>query len=183
MSNEEKSRFNVDADDLRKYPWQDLLSAHPDKDCQTFYKVFGRAANEHRDAGDYLGERVYSLLDVVASFFPNFGSLTSPYGPRRRNPDGSRSLIPDDLTDRDLDALQAIVHEIEDPEYCARVADVLWVTRKDFKAAKVAISAFLGSAERLKTDDLWPPYIDRLDRAAQISGKKGFDAECKSGVF
>ncbi|RYD82289.1 MAG: DUF4209 domain-containing protein [Verrucomicrobiaceae bacterium] len=96
--------------------------------------------------------------------------------------DGTRSLNPDDLSEEDLNAFESFVHEIEDPEFRARVADVLWIRRKDFKAAKLAIPAFLESAERVKTDDLWPPYIDRLDRSAQIAGKKGFDAECKSVI-
>jgi hypothetical protein len=182
MSNEEASRFNINADDLRKYPWQEFLTAHTDKVCQAYYQVFGKAATECRDAGDEIGERVYSFLNVVASFHATPDSRTSPYQPMWQKSDGTRSLNPDDLTDQDLDALQGIVHEIDDPEYRARVADVLWIRRKDYKAAKIAVPAFLQSAQRLKTDDLWPPYIDRLDRAAQISGKKGFDAECKSVI-
>ena len=175
MNTEETSRFKVDAEDLRNYSWQELLAAHPDKNCQTYYEVFGKAAAGHREIGDELGERVYSFLNIVASFFPNFGSEMSPYRAMWQKPDGTRSLIPDDLTDQDLDALQGIVREIEDPEYRARVADVLWVSRKDFKAAQLAVSSFLESAARLKTSDLWPPYFDRLERAAMISVKRGFE--------
>lgn len=131
--------------------------------------MFGRAGTHHHDSGDNLGERVYSLLDVVAFFFQNFGSEISPYRARRQHFDGSRSFIPDDLANQDLVALHGILHEIEDAEYRARVADVLWIRRKDFKAAHTGVAAFLKSAERLKSDELWPPDVERLDRAASIA--------------
>ena len=179
MDSEQTSRFNVSTEDISKYPWSQLLDGHPIKECWSYYQVFGKAATECRDAGDELGERVYSFLNVVASFHATPDSRTSPYHSMWQKSDGTRSLNPDDLSEEDLNALQSIVQEIEDPEFRARVADVLWIRRKDYKAAKLAVPAFLESAERVKTDDLWPPYIDRLDRAAQIAGKKGFDAECK----
>lgn len=80
----------------------------------------------------------------------------------------------EDLTDDDLQALRGILEEIADPEYRARVGDVLWESKRDYKAAQIAVGAFLESAELHKTDDLWPPYTDRLERAAQLSAKLGF---------
>jgi hypothetical protein len=179
MCSDQTSRFNVCAEDISKYPWSNLLDDNPIKECWSYCQVFGKAAAECRDAGDDLGERVYSFLNVVTSFHSTPDSRNSPYQPMWQKSDGIRSLNPDDLTEEDLDALHATVHEIEDPEFRARVADVLWIRRKDFKAAKIAVPAFLESAERVKTEDLWPPYIDRLDRAAQISGTRGFETECK----
>jgi hypothetical protein len=180
MSAEEPSRFNVCAEDISKYPWSNLLDDHPIKECWSYYQVFGKAAAECRGAGDDLGDRVYSFLNVIASFHATPDSRVSPYQSMWQKSDGTRSLNPDDLTEGDLDALQATVHAMEDPEFQARVADVLWIRRKDFKAAKIAVSAFLASAERVKTEDLWPPYIDRLDRAARIAGTRGFETECKA---
>src|SRR5690606_29615110 len=81
------------------------------------------------------------------------------------------------LTEKDLAALAGIVGEIADPEMRARVADVLWVTKRDHKAAKVAIGAFLESAQRLKTGDMWPPYAERLERAARLAAIRGFEPQ------
>nr|WP_308985919.1 DUF4209 domain-containing protein [Coraliomargarita sp. SDUM461004] len=142
--------------------------------------LFATKAVELRDAGDDLGGRVFSLLQVVASFHANYDAVGNPYGSMWTSPDGERSLNAEDLTEEDLQALSGIVNDIEDPEYRARVADVLWVTKKDFKAAKVAIIAFLESAERLKPqadDYMWPPYTERLDRAVRISAIRGFGDE------
>jgi len=180
MSSDETSRFKVSAEDLSKYPWRELLASHPVKECSSYYQVLGKAAGECRAAGDDLGEHVYSFLNVIASFHATPDSRTSPYQSMWQKSDGTRSLNPADLTEEDLDTLEATVHEIEDSEFRARVADVLWICRKDFKAAKIAIMAFLESAERVKTENLWSPYIDRLDRAARISGTRGFETECKA---
>lgn len=145
MTENEKSRFNVNGDNLRDFDWQERLASHSDKDCRTYYSVFGKAAAERRDAGEDRGERVFSFLNVISSFFPNFGSDMTPYRPMRQDSDGRRSLVPDDLTDQDLNALADIVYEIKDAEFRARVADVLWVCRKDFKAAHHAVAAFIES--------------------------------------
>jgi hypothetical protein len=177
MSAEAPSRFNLSAVEIASYPWQDRLRLHHTKECNTYHEVFGRAAKESREASDPIGERVYSFLNLIASFYPEYDNRAAPYRSMLINSDGSRSLNPDDLTEQDLDALQGILPGVEDPEFRARVADVLWVCRKDFKAAQVAIAAFLESAQQLNPQDLWPPYIERLDRAAQLSAKKGFEVQ------
>lgn len=182
MSADAESRFNLSADEIRSYPWQELLNAQPTKECDSYDGVFLKAAKERGDAGDPLGERIYSFLYVIASFHPTYDNRMAPYRSMRIDPDGTRSLNPSDLTKTDLDALSGIVQEIQDPEFRARVADVLWGCRKDYKMAQLAIQAFLESAQNLKTDDLCPPYVERLDRAAQLAGKKGFKAQCTNVV-
>lgn len=174
MGNELESRFRVTADDLRRYDWQARLAGHPRRECSSYYEVFVACAKECEDVSDERGGRVYGLLHVVASFHPNYDAKGNPYGPMWSNFDGRRSLMAEDLTDDDLQALRGILEEIADPEYRARVGDVLWECKKDYKAAQIAVRAFLESAELHKTDDLWPPYTDRLERAAQLSAKLGF---------
>lgn len=174
MNDPNQSRFNVTPDDLRGYEWQARLERHPTKECHSFFSVLANCAKECEDAGDDLGHRVHALLHVVASFHANYDAKGNPYDPLWRNSDGSRSLMAEDLTDSDLDALSGILDDIKDPEFRARVADILWECRRDHKAAQKAARAFLESAERLKTDDLWPPYTERLERAAHVAAKLGF---------
>lgn len=177
MSEDHKERFGVSADDLRRYDWQERIAKVERPERHHHLTVFGAGAKGCREAGDDLGHRVFSLLHAVASFHLNQDSRGNPYGPMWSNSDGSRSICAEDLSDANLEALSGIVAEIQDPEFRSRVADVLWVTKKDFKAAKLAVTAFLESAERLKTDDLWPPYVERIERAARISEIRGFESE------
>ena len=182
MSDVKQSRFGVNAADLRRYDWQVRLKQAKRGECNSFCECFDTGAKECVVAKDDLGIRVFSFLNVVASFYPNYDKKGNPYGSMWSGFNGKRSLNAEDLCEDDLAALGGIVEEIEDPEFRARVADVLWVTKKDFKAARIAIQAFLQAAERLKTDDIWPPYVERLERAAQISAFRGFETERKTAV-
>jgi hypothetical protein len=177
MSDNQEERFRLTTNDLFAYPWQERLATVERAERHHQLTVFGAGAKECKEAGDELGHRVFSLLHTVASFHLTHDSRGNPYGPMLTHSDGSRSLCAEDLSDADLAALSGVVSEIADPDFRARVADVLWVTKKDFKAAKLAISAFLEAAEKHKTPDRWPPYTERLERAARISAIRGFEAE------
>src|SRR5439155_7978353 len=87
---------------------------------------------------------------------------------------GKRSLVPEDLAKSDLDALADVLDEIKDPEFRARVADVLWVSRKDYKAAQKAVEAYIESSRELETGDMWPPFAERLYRAMQVGAQLGW---------
>lgn len=179
MSNAPTERFNVTSDDLRRYDWQARIAVNKRLDCHGIYTELTAAAKECREQKDDLGHRVYALLYVVASFHPDYDAKGTPYTSFMSGFDGKRSLNAEDLTDADLDALSGIVAGIEDPEYRARVADVIWTTRPkgNFHTAKLAVASFLEAAERCKDGESWVDYVERLDRAAQIAGKRGFEAE------
>jgi hypothetical protein len=175
-------RFGVTADDLRQYEWQSHISEERDKDCTCYMQLFSKEAKTRDTEGDDLGRRVYSLLGVVCSFFPDYDYVGNPYGPLWTKPNGDRALMADDLEECDLEALSGTLDTISDPEMRARVGDILWECRKDYRAAEVAVRAFLEAAQDHKTDDLWPPYVDRLQRAAQLSAKLGFGKQLHQEV-
>ena len=51
---------------------------------------------------------------------------------------------------------------------------ILWECKRDYKMAEIAVHAFLEAADHVKTDGLWPPYTERLERAAQLAARLGF---------
>jgi len=171
--------FNLTTEDLRRYDWQARIAASARLDCRSFFTELAKGARECREKQDDLGDRVFSLLSVVASFHPNYDAKGTPYTSWMSRFNGERSLNAEDLTPVDLNALTGIVAEISDPEFRARVADVIWTTRPkgNFQVAKLAVAAFMDSAARLKDKDSWTHYVERLDRAAQIAAKKGFETE------
>lgn len=177
MSEESEERFNVTAADLRRYDWSSVLTSCERHEYHHYYERLNQESRKLEESGDKIGSRVFALLSVVSSFHPNYDAKGNPYGSMWSGFNGRRSLNAEDLTDHDLAALGGIVDEIVDPELRARVADILWVTKKDFKVAKLAITSFLATADRLKTGDMWPPYADRLERAAQIAAIRGFEQE------
>jgi len=171
------------ADDLRRYDWQTRLADHPQKACYSYCNVFVACGEKCRVENDDLGLRVYSLLAMVASFHPNYDARENAYGPMFRNSDGSRALMAEDLTDVDLEALRGILDEIVDPEFRARVGDVLWESTRDHKAARTAVQAFIQSAELYKNPEHWPSYAERVGRAAQLAAKLGFGQALHKNVI
>ncbi len=164
--------FGLTADDIRAYDWQTVLDKVQPRECHAYSEALGKKAASLKDAGDDKGNRVFRLLASVASFWPNYHSNEAPYRPMMVW-EGKRSAIPEDLTPADLDALSGVLAEIRDSEFRARVADVLWVCRKDYKAAQSAVDAYIESSRVLEVDGMWPPFAERLQRARQVGAQLG----------
>lgn len=89
-----------------------------------------------------------------------------------------RWSIPEDLTDSDIEKLEANYTKIRDNELKARIADVLWLKRKGIKYAYDAIKTYVESAKNLRNDK-WSHSIKRIERAFRLSLslKKGGEKE------
>lgn len=171
MANE--SSFRVTPEDVRAYDVQAVISSAPERTCFSYHQVLSAKSREYQQSGDARGSNVFALMAVVASFYPNYDRKGDPYGPFWRDHD-KRAYMAEDLASDDLEALAAALADIRDPEFRARIADVLWERRKDINAAKLAIDAFVQSAEILEESDMWSPFVERLERALQLAAKIGF---------
>jgi hypothetical protein len=109
----------------------------------------------------------WSLLSQIFHFHFTAGKL-EPFGPMLQM-EGRRSMIPADLSDSELDAIQGTLHTVTDPEFQARVGDVLWLRRKDFKAARIAVAAYVQAGSRLEDPQRWPPCMERYERGLRIA--------------
>src|SRR5690349_4312003 len=118
--------FGVSADDVRAYDWQAVVAGVQRRECYSYSEALSQHAKSLKEARDDKGACVFRLLAAVASFCPNYDSHQEPFGPMMVC-DGKRTATPEDLTPADLDALAGILAEIRDPEFRARVGDVLWV--------------------------------------------------------
>ena len=169
-----ESRFKITADDLRRYDWQARLAAAPEQECGSYCAPLLAIVKEYEGAKDDVGTRAHSLLYSVASFLPHNDSKGSSFGPMWSNIDGKRAIIPEDFVKADLDALRGILEEITLPEFRARVGDVLWENARDYKAAQIAVVAYLEAAAPDKNDEDWPNFVHRVARAGKIAAKIGY---------
>jgi hypothetical protein len=183
MSEKTEERFRVTAQDLKQYNWQDRITKEAGGNWLSSRYTFAAAAKECKDAGDDLGVRVYSLLNAIVSFWPNYDAHGNPYGPAWQGADGKRSLMAEDLSDSDLDALAGLLPDVKDPDFRARVADIIWECKRDYKTAEMAVRSFVEASNQVKTDDMWPPYTERLERAAQLAAKLGFGKKLHQEVL
>lgn len=168
--------------DFEDHKWEDIIGGCQEKDCVSYSPLFFARARELEATGDQKGSELFTLLGAITSFMLKSDSKDEPFGPVfvSRN---SRSAILDDLQGLHLDALKEIVAEIKDPEMRARVADVLWVTRRDFRMAELAVEAYLESAKNLENPENWPKCVDRIERATRIAVSLGPKNASSSLVF
>lgn len=96
----------------------------------------------------------------------------NPFGPMAVTANG-RTAIVDDFTEADLDMMDNLLDDIDDPELRARVADILWTARRDHTAAETAFEAYLESAQTLVDPESWSVSFERTERAFQIASMLG----------
>ena len=152
--------------------WHEVIDTSPEKDCLTYDSRFFAKAKEAEVAGDATQEELFTLLGAISSFMLKSDSIENPFAPKAvwRN---SRSAILEDIPDAHLEVLKNIAVTIKDYEMRARVADVLWVRKRDFQMAELAVEGYLRSSESFENPEHWPDAADRIERATRIAGSLG----------
>ncbi len=130
------------------------------KKDRNFASAFDRLEKNHPNNGWGLLAQIFNM------HFKN--GKAEPFGPMWQM-EGRRSLIPADLSDGELDAIQGTLNTIADPEFRARIGDILWLRRKDFKAARIAVAAYIEAGSRLEDPQRWPPCMERYERGLRIA--------------
>ena len=97
------------------------------------------------------------FLAAVSSFHLNVDTFHDPIANTDR------------FSDEDLSYLSEIVNDVSDYELQARIADVLWLRKRNPETAKLAFSAYLESAKQHEDFEKWTTTVDRVERALQIS--------------
>ncbi|MDP9097777.1 MAG: hypothetical protein M3N48_02120, partial [Verrucomicrobiota bacterium] len=166
------SHYNVTDDEIKAYNWERVLSNAERPDCAHYVTPLYSEANNRKDAGDERGQRVYRFLGSLASLHLAADNKDEPFGPMVQSSTG-RSAVIDDYSAHELDTLEKILQEIRDADFRARVADVLWIRRKNHARATVAVKAYLESAARLEDADMWPRFVPQIERAVNIASSLG----------
>ena len=115
-------------------------------------------------------ESLLTLLLTVFSFYYLQSNKKLPFGPIEELPDGSRIMMLEKLDDKEINNLEKILAVTENPEFNARICDVLWIRKKDYAYAKNAILSYVECLEK-NEEDLEITRIECLRRAMQISLK------------
>lgn len=161
----QRSSFGVMNMERNHFPSADNISqALPNAERQETH-YYARAFRGRAEPQD---EAKWNLLAQIFDFHFRAGNINEPFGPMAVM-DSKRSLIPDDLSDDQLTELAATLVTIEDSEYTARVADTLWLRRRDVNMARKAVDAYLASAERLEDLNHWPRAMERYERALRLA--------------
>jgi hypothetical protein len=155
--------------DFASSGWEKALDACTEKDIFQFSAAFRREAMLAENCGDAARAQLFYFLYGVASIGWEPRSAGNVFRPQCTFADGKRSLIPADYSDQEADLLRDLVPTISDPEMLARVSDVVWERKRDYKCAEIAIEAYLESAARLEDPENWSPAAMRLTRALKLA--------------
>lgn len=146
-------------DDFINSGWEEIVNNSEKKECRFGYNIaFQKKAQEASVAGNVKEQAVFEILAEVTRVPMKLESTEEFFAKAFHN-----------LTDEKLNFLAEIVPEISDPELQARVADILWVRRRDREMAKLAVDAYLQSAKVLEDPEKWIRAYERIERALRLS--------------
>jgi hypothetical protein len=153
-------------DDFINSRWQDVVNSSERKECFTYSQAFWKKVQEAKEAGNVREQAVLEILAVVTSAAIQPESTEEFFAEVFRN-----------ITDEHLDFLAEIAPEISDPELQARVADILWVKRRDYRMAQLAVIAYLQSATGLEDIIVWILCFNRIERALRLARRIRYQVE------
>ncbi|MGP1386345.1 MAG: DUF7380 domain-containing protein [Thainema sp.] len=160
--------------DFDRYQWVTVIDKIEPKQCQKYSQEFRVRAENYQLANDAVGQEVFTFLSSITSI------LMEPLG--RKNMSFLEEEISSSLSDEQLTLLRELAVVVSDPELRARIADILWICKRDpersrpIQMAGLAVTSYLKAAKNLENDKSWMPCYQRLQRAAQLAlrvdGKK-----------
>src|ERR1700722_3213842 len=141
------SIFGVSADEIKKYPWQDVIKTSVAKDMFSYHTALNMALKNCQDGSDFLGVKVYRFIGGLTSWRTSYDDPNDKYLPLFEG-----AISPADYQDDDLLVWEEILPQISDAEFKSRVADLLWLYRKkkNPEHALIAVESFLMSASALE---------------------------------
>ena len=154
-------------DDFQQVDWQEALDNCAKKECFAYSEAFRAKTREAQSSGDERAEKVFRVLAEISGYHFTPSDMHQPFDALRI--EGMRTAIPDDLGSEGAEILQQFAPNIAEPELRARVADVVWVVKRDFKSAVLAVNAYLESATKVQDPDQWPACAKRIERALRLS--------------
>jgi Domain of unknown function (DUF4209) len=164
-----------DTTDFDKYQWTKILGRVSLKECRNYSNEFRTEAAIHRSSGDTLAQKVFEFLSHISSI------LMEPLEPQ--NASYIEKVIDESLSEKELLILRDLFSKTDDPEMKARIADILWICKRQdlersrpIQMARESVKAYLQSAKKLENVENWMNCYARLKRAAQLAslvdGKK-----------
>lgn len=163
-------------DDFLQSGWETVIARSNDKECNDYRSHLWQKAREAKDANDPKTEELFRLLGDICSLDLKLDSPEQPFGPMMTSQQW-RTAIPEDFDADQLGFLNDIVRDVTDADLRARIADVLWFLRRDYKIGETAVSAYLESAATLEDPEDWVASYDRIARALQLATMMGRNAQ------
>jgi hypothetical protein len=162
------SRPSVTKKDFDECDWQSVIGGSENKEYHAYSGYFAAKAREAEIAGEIETQKVFALLRDVCSLMLQAEEPEEPFGIAIQI-QGRRSASLDDFSEENLNVLREIAPEVLDPEMRARIADILWVKKRDFLMGRLAVDAYLEAASVLEHPEEWSEGAHRVERAMRVA--------------
>lgn len=148
--------------------WEQVIDGVDTRECGRYRSRYFERAREAQTSGDEKGYALFALLERLASLHLDPDAQRGPFMPKFEFAD-SRSAIVDDFGEGYLQVLLKLAPQMSDAEIRARIADVLWIRRRDHRMLRMAIRSYLESSEVLEDPERWLACTNRIKRAMQLA--------------
>jgi hypothetical protein len=140
-----------------------------DESCHTVSSELQKAAAT-ADAGDgTLAKEMLFVAQVLGMLLAPSNAI-EPYRPMAVFGD-KRSALPEDCDDAHLALLAELLPTVMAPDVAARIADVLWLRRRDVDHAIRAVNHYLDVALQREDFTHWTDCAERLERALRLAAQ------------
>jgi hypothetical protein len=158
---------------VERVDWEAVATEVRPATCHTLSSVFFQKSRDSAEVGNLEEASVYKFLGHLTFIGLNPGDVDKPLQPGLVATTGRSS----DIDDFDDDALGVIEHLIGSliPAIRARCGDVIWLRKKDHRAAAEAAGAYLEEYRAIDGVGKWVAGINGLSRGmnlARILGDK-----------
>lgn len=151
--------------DFADSDWEQIIEACERQECSYYSTKFESKVREAKGSGDEKTTTLFGLLQHITSMVFEPDDHSTPFKP---------SAIIDGFSEADLAYLNEIVLTISKSELQARVADVLWLRKRDYKMAQLAVAAYL-DAGTLLVGENWDYRVERIERASDLAAQLNDD--------
>lgn len=158
-----------------------ILASVEKPECIHFQRALQDAYGQAEQDGDNECSRLLRVLSDAASLHLQPANSAEPFCPMMVIGD-KRTAATEDFGNDELELLLSVVPTIVEPDLRARILDLVWIVRRDHEAAEGAVNSYIEIAERLEDPEMWPPAMDRLERASQIARSLGSGSESMEKV-
>lgn len=169
------SEISFNKEDFESSDINKIIEEIENKDCLSYAMAFRENEKKAEKIGNQKLQKIYNVMYSITSLTLNSEDTTNPYSPMIIL-EGSRSPILNDVPNEQLLVLNDVWHTIIDDELKARVADILWISNRNYKAAQGAIKSYIKAAIVLEDNENWSDTFNRIKRAvciAKLLGKNG----------
>jgi len=154
---------------------KEAIADFEDKKFPSLNSSFSQRLKNAQETGNKDLESLMKLLMGIFSMYFQFAK-GQPFGPLAIWKDGRRTMMPEDLTEDELSKLEETLTVSDNPQFVARICDVLWIRRRNYSYAQKAVKAYLQSVDEDK-DECWVSRSEWLKRATQITMELGEKAQ------